>query len=201
MRSGVIDLHTSHPTQQPPVGLFSYASKREDKRHSPYLDILELGGDVILNLCLFHTPGHTQSGWWKGRLWRGKIYCPAKIYIDSFSEEPVFPKGKNGLRSDGIWSQQNFLSLNLQVNRQVGGMGALITPLNPTASSRNTSCSMCPRCIPWIPCSGIVSIWQPLSAVWDRGCKLHPTYPTLPTGNCSPKDQCGPHPSLLYIYQ
>lgn len=110
---------------------------------------------------------------------------PAKSF--SFSEEPVFPKGLDGLRSDGIWSQQNFLSLNLSVNGQVGGMGALIKLLRPTVSSRNTSCSICPRCIPWLPCSGIVSIWQPLPAVWNECWER-----TDPLGIAHPRISVGP---------
>lgn len=109
---------------------------------------------------------------------------PAKSF--DFSEEPVFPKGVSGLRSDGIGSQQNFLSLNFSVNGQVGGMGALIKPSRATASSRNMSRSICRRCIPWLPCSGIVLVWQPPSAAqnerWEQADPLGTAYPRIRVG-------------------
>lgn len=43
-----------------------------------------------------------------------RIDSPAKI--SSSSEEPVFHKGTNGLRSDGTWNKQNYLPLNLSVS-------------------------------------------------------------------------------------
>lgn len=94
-----------------------------------------------------------------------------------------------------VWSRHNFLSLNLVVSGQAGGTGALIKPLRPTASSRNTSCSTCLCRTPRFPCGGIVASSQPL-------CNVEQVFRAdRSTGDCSPKDQEGPHLSLLHICQ
>lgn len=88
--------------------------------------------------------------------WRGN---DSLAKISNSSEEPVFHKGTNQMRSDYTWNKQNVLSLNLSVNGQVGGVGALIKPLRPTATSRNMSRSMCLGHTPWFPCrEGVLSL-------------------------------------------
>lgn len=49
MRPGVTDLHIPIPSHS---SAFGYVRKCEDQRHSPYLEIMELGGDIKLTSAL-----------------------------------------------------------------------------------------------------------------------------------------------------
>lgn len=75
-------------------------SESEDKRCSLYLEMMELGEDVILTSALsiiLATRPQKDSG----RVDIGEErYDSPKVF--NFSEEPAIHKGTNGLRSDSM---------------------------------------------------------------------------------------------------